>query len=283
MQELLLDFRKELQNLGYSESVYNYFPKQVRLLLEFTQENPQNITDTHLRDYYNYLLQKPNRHGTMSSQSHIYKQLLAIQLFFNYLQRIALIAENPYNLKIKRVKAPPRTILSQQQIQLLYKSAQTIEQTVLLHLCYGCGLRRVEALNLSVKDIDFEQRKLFVRQGKGQKRRVLPLTEKIAKDLKKYYTQSQGYRNSKTTHFLIHYKGYPMSYSKIYSLFKALLKQAQKKEPIPTICLHALRHSIATHLLENEMSIEMVRDFLGHKFLDTTEIYTRVNYFKMKV
>lgn len=284
IEHFIYDFRKELQNLGYSKNVCDYYPKYVRYLLEFTQENPQNITDIHLKEYCNYLQQRPKKYGTGSiSQSHAYTQLLAIRLFFDYLQRLQLIVQNPYNLQLKSVQSQPRTILNQTQIQILYKNCQTIEETILLHLCYGCGLRKSEAKNLTIKDIDFEQKKLFIRKGKRNKRRVIPLTDKITKDLKKYYHQSQKYRNPKITIFLIHYNGYPFSDTRIYLLFKALLKRVQEQEPLPTICLHALRHSIATHLLENEMSIEMVRDFLGHKSLNTTQIYARVNHFKMKV
>ena len=283
IDNFIYDFRKELQNLGYSEKSCNYYPKYVRYLLEFTQENPQNITDIHLKNYYNYLLQKPKKHGIgIISKSHAYSQLLAIRLFFDYLQRIEFITENPYTLQVKKAATTPRIILTQKQIQTLYKNCQSQEETILLHLCYGCGLRKSEAQNLSLKDINFEQKKLYVRKGKGQKRRVIPITDKIVKDFKKYFQQSQKHRNVKTNSFLIDKKGNSVSDTKIYSIFKTLLKQAQNKENIPSVCLHSLRHSIATHLLENEMTIEMVRDFLGHKSLNTTQIYTRVNQLKMK-
>ena len=81
--------------------------------------------------------------------------------------------------------------------------------------------------------------------------------------------------------FLINELGNPITGNTIYTIFKRILKRTQNINH-QNYCLHSLRHSIATHLLENEMSIEMVRDFLGHSQLGTTQIYTRINHLKLK-
>lgn len=149
-------------------------------------------------------------------------------------------------------------------------------------MCYGCGLRRSEAQDLNIKDVNFEQKLLFVRKGKGKKRRVIPLTEKITTDLHEYYKQNQWYRNENQESFLINIQGNRITGTTIYENFKKLLQKTKINTSDKNICLHSLRHSIATHLLENEMSIEMVRNFLGHQNLKTTQIYTRVNNLKLK-
>ena len=106
----------------------------------------------------------------------------------------------------------------------------------------------------------------------------MPLTESIIKDFRIYILETEDYSNDS---FLINKKGNRMSGCVIYKTFKALLKRTKNIEP-NNYCLHSLRHSIATHLLENDMSVEMVRDFLGHSQLSTTQIYTRINQLKMK-
>lgn len=282
LENTIYEFRKELENLGYCKTVIKNYPKYAQNLLTYTKTEAITITENQIKEYYQYLKEKPKSNGKeVISQSHIHSQLLAIRLFFEYLQRIGKIKQNPYTLKVKSPTKNQRNILTQNEIQTLYKTAQNLEETILLHLCYGCGLRRSEAQDLNIKDVNFEQKLLFVRKGKGKKRRVIPITEKITNDLQGYYKQSELYRNENLEAFFITHQGSRIRGNTIYETFKKLLQKTKINTPEKAICLHSLRHSIATHLLENEMSIEMVRNFLGHQHLKTTQIYTRVNHLKL--
>lgn len=277
------DFRRELLNLGYSKNVIDNYPKYAQNLLDYTKENLQKISETHIKNYYEYLKTKLKKNKTVIiSQSHIYSQLLAIKLYFEYLERTKTIKRNPYTLRIKQTTKKERIVFTQEEIQELYKNCQNSVEKAILHLCYGCGLRRNEVELLTIKDINFEQKLLFIRKGKGKKRRVIPLTETIIKDLKEYFTSTEIIRNNNEESFLININGSKMKGNNIYNLFKKILKRTQSLKP-ENYCLHSLRHSIATHLLENEMSIEMVRDFLGHSQLVSTQIYTRINFLKTKL
>jgi integrase/recombinase XerD len=259
------------------------YPKYAQNLLDYIKENPQKISEIHIKNYYQYLKTKPSRITKKAiSESHIYSQLLAIKLYFEYLERTKTIKRNPYNLRIKQTAKNERIVFTQEEIQLLYASCQNATETTILHLCYGCGLRRNEVELLNLKDINFEQKLLFVRKGKGKKRRVIPLTETIIQDLKEYFTATEIIRNNNEESFLININGSKMRGNNVYNLFKRILKRTQSLNP-ENYCLHSLRHSIATHLLENEMSIEMVRDFLGHSQLVSTQIYTRINFLKTKL
>jgi integrase/recombinase XerD len=281
--EEIYNFRKELQNLGYSKNVVASYPKYAQDLLQFTNKTYQKIQDTDIKNYYHYLQQKPSqRQQGLVSESHTYSQLLAIKIFFNYLERTYKIKRNPYNLRIKQNIRKERVVFTCQEIQELYKNCKTIEEKTILNLCYGCGLRKTEVELLKAKDLNFEQKLLFVRLGKGKKRRVIPLTQRIVTDLKKYDQYSKKYRTDSEDYFLRNKQGNPIKGHSIYSIFKALV-QRTKKTDYRLYCLHSLRHSIATHLLENEMSIEMVRDFLGHGQLKTTQIYTRINLLKTEL
>jgi integrase/recombinase XerD len=282
-EDTLYLYKKELQNLGYCQGVIINYPKYAQNLLDYTKENPENINPNHIENYHNYLKQKVHqRRKVIISENYIHSQLLGVRFFFEYLERIGKIKINPYQLKIKSPIKTTRDIISQDQIKQLYKNCKTLEETIILHLCYGCGLRRSEAQNLDIKDINFEQKLVFIRKGKGKKRRVIPITQTISEDLKKYYQSNENYRSEKQESFMINAKGNRISGGSIYQSFKVLLKTIEKGELTTIICLHSLRHSIATHLLENEMSIEMVRNFLGHQNLNTTQIYTRTSQIKLK-
>ena len=192
MDDTINDFRRELLNLGYSKNVVVNYPKYAQNILDYIKEIPQKITDQHIKKYYQYLKEKPKRNGIGTiSESHIYSQLLAIKLYFEYLERAKTIKRNPYTLRIKQAAKNERIIFTQEEIQILYKTCQNSVEKTILHLCYGCGLRRNEVELLDLKDVNFEQKLLFIRKGKGKKRRVIPLTEAIVKDLKEYciYTE----------------------------------------------------------------------------------------------
>ena len=283
IDDSVFNYRKELQGLGYSKNAVDNYPKYAQNLLNYSKENPQKIKDTHIKNYYHYLQTKTSQtRKAPLSESHIYSQLLAIKLYFDYLERTRTIKQNPYNLRIKQPTKKERLVFTQEEIKTLYQNCDNLLETTILNLCYGCGLRRTEVILLDVKDINFEQKLLFIRKGKGKKRRVIPLTESIVKDLKNYNNQIEIYRKEKIQNFLINELGNPITGNTIYITFKRILKRTQKIDH-QNYCLHSLRHSIATHLLENEMSIEMVRDFLGHTQLGTTQVYTRINFLKTKL
>ena len=132
-------------------------------------------------------------------------------------------------------------------------------------------MRRNEAVELKTNDIDLENCLLYIRKGKGRKRRVIPFTKQVKKDIEFFLSVEIN----KTENLL------NITATRIYEEFKKLLKKAELDNQKFT--LHCLRHTIATQLLEQGMELEKVRDFLGHEYLGTTQIYTRVNYGNRKL
>ena len=125
-------------------------------------------------------------------------------------------------------------------------------------------MRRNEAVELKTNDIDLENCLLYIRKGKGRKRRVIPFTKQVKKDIEFFLSVEKN----KTENLL------NITATRIYEEFKKLLKKADLDNQKFT--LHCLRHTIATQLLEQGMELEKVRDFLGHEYLGTTQIYTRI-------
>jgi integrase/recombinase XerD len=294
---LCREFLKHLTHLGYSKTSQNTHPQHVREFLSYCEQQGvtriEDILPLHIQSHYQYLEQRPcrGRSGNLSSMS-LAQHLYAIRLLLDYLQETGQLTKNPISgLVFPRPYSRVREVLSQDEIKELYKSAHSARDRAVLSLFYGCGLRRSEAEKLNIRDIHFKTQLLYVREGKGMKRRVIPLTGVIAQDLKDYclgqrseylsgqYICSKEARIDADNAFLLNNRGTRMKgVSALRHLNCIVRRTGIEKE----ICLHSLRHCIATHLLENGTSIDYVRKFLGHEFLDTTRIYTRVSNEQLK-
>jgi len=142
----------------------------------------------------------------------------------------------------------------------------------MLDLCYGCGLRRSEALNVKVDDVNFDRKIIHVRQGKNYKDRFVPMSQKVYDGVKLFVYQYHRCFNKRKGYI------YPFGADALAEALEMLVKQSDCesiKEKQPT--LHTLRHSIATHLLQNGMNIEHIARFLGHSSLETTQLYTHIS------
>ena len=274
MQEVK-QFRIHLERLGYSRTSINMLPSCVKEFLECQGHNQiENITSADIVRYHEYLKERPNKRTKGGlSESYINHHIYSLKLFFGWQQEKGAITENPISsLEFKAPTSKPREILTPEEIKTLYNACETLKERAVLSLFYGCGIRRTEGEKLNLKDIHFRSNILYVREGKGSKRRAVPLSPQVKKDLWNYATKERETKENETAFMTnkIKERTRGSSYNKI--LKSILEKTGIKKE----ITLHCLRHSIATHLLESGLSVENVRDFLGHKHLESTQIYTRV-------
>ncbi len=274
--QIVQNYKNHLHRLGYNKSSVQMLPSCLKEFLKFTGKPVKFIEANDITNYHEYLQNRPNRRRSGGlSESYITHHIYSLKLFFTWQQELRNITENPMNAiaptAFKTPEHKPREILSSSEIKALYDACETLQQRAILSLYYGCGLRRSEGVALNLKDVRFRSNLLYVRDGKGGKRRVVPMSASVKKDLWKYVLKE---RTSKTeTAFLIGKMGGRLSGERCNKILKELLKRSNIEDGIT---LHALRHSIATHLLDNGLSVEYVRDFLGHKHLESTQIYTRV-------
>ncbi|MCF6183420.1 MAG: tyrosine-type recombinase/integrase [Bacteroidales bacterium] len=221
---------------------------------------------------------------------------MAIDKFLEFLHQIGMqTAPTPLNYRInpdKQVRINKIQPLTQAEIKELQANIKNIglelpytkrerihEQLRLVFvLYYACGLRRTEGQNLQIQDIDFDKKTIFIRQGKNYKDRIIPINNQVLKALEHYI---YNFRNlQKVKHNLSRNIGNRLFLSTTGTLNNNLqrLQQITGNEQIRAkkLTLHILRHSIATHLLQNGMSIENISRFLGHSTLDSTQIYTHI-------
>lgn len=160
-------------------------------------------------------------------------------------------------------------ILSKKEIRLILEACDNIKHKAILSLIYSSGLRRSELIGLEITDIDSNRMLLIIRSGKGKKDRVSLLSEKTLELLRQYY---QKYRPSK---FL--FEGQNKEQYSASSIRKILSNAALKAGIRRRVTPHMLRHSFATHLLEQGTDIRYIQELLGHSSSKTTEIYTHVS------
>jgi len=171
---------------------------------------------------------------------------------------------------IPRLKEPHKLpkVLAPEHVAALISGTANFKHSLLLSVAYSGGLRLAEIVNLKCEDIDFTRNVIWVRQGKGGKDRVVMLSKTIRNDLKSYLKIAVP-----KLHVFESNRGGPLSRRTAQAIFE----QACHRAKIPwKVGIHSLRHSFATHLLENGTDLRYIQALLGHESSRTTEIYTHV-------
>jgi len=296
------EYTSWLDTLGFSNGLVYDYKFRVRDFLVWLQMQGINqikqVKAKHITTYFDYLQIRPNKRKNGGlSVSHLNHNFIAIDKLMEFLHQMGMdTAPVPTNYRLKVDKEQRINNIepfTQQEIKELRNNIENIypnftftrkeikhEQLKLIFaLYYACGLRRTEGYNLTVKDIDFDKRTLFVRQGKNYKDRIVPMNENVYKALQHYI---YNFRNlQKVPHkrlFLSTAGTLNKSLQHLQQTTQIYAERSRSNKTIKQkrISLHILRHSIATHLLQNGMSIENISRFLGHSTLDSTQIYTHI-------
>lgn len=292
-------FMRYLQAIGYSKASCTTFATGMREFLHWLEKHQvaaiQEIEESDIEDFYVYQQERPSATGGTLSESRIALNMYTLKLFFTHLQDTEQIAVNPMgNLDYTRdYKRTRENLLSREDIDKLYDQCETAKQRALLGVIYGCGLRRQEAVKLNTKDVQFKTGMLYVREGKGGRKRTIPLSKTVLNDFKDYYfnerskgilacrsfSEGRNYRTGDLEAFMLNHHGTRMQGDTYLEEIKKLLSKADLDRQIT---LHHFRHAIATHLLESGMKTEHVKDFLGHMSIETTQTYTHITTKEMK-
>jgi integrase/recombinase XerD len=274
--QYLTDFATYLEATGYRPSTRQMayscverFLNWWRTCLGNDEKSPLQLTSKDIELWHQFLEERPNlrRAGGLSARM-IRHYLYCLRLFYNYLEQSGALESNPMSdYPLPKVKTPKRLILSPTQMRMLYRQTNLLERAM-LHIYYGLGLRRSEGEQLKLKDVDLQNGILYVRKGKGDKRRAVPMSPSIKADLLEYLSNRRG--DLTHDYFLINKRSNPLRGNTANKYLKRLLNKAGLSTDIS---LHSLRHSIASHLLLSGLSMEQVRDFLGHQYLEATQIY----------
>jgi len=257
-QKYLEQTKQELKLRNYSPKTIKAYLGCLRGYFDFQKFNLEKIDEENIK---RFLLNKQNKN--YSSQT-INLYLNAIKFFY----REVLKTPQKINLKFaKRSKKLP-IVLSREEIKNIIESIKNPKHKLIISLAYGAGLRISEITGLKIEDVDLEELIIHLKNTKGKKDRITVFPEKIKIDLQNLIAD----KNS-DDYFFESERGGKLTERTAQKIFENALHKTNIKK---NATFHSLRHSFATHLLENGTDIRYVQELLGHANIRTTQIYTKV-------
>ena len=261
INNLLSDFVVKLRIQRYAPaSIKTYKNALSKFLIAFQKQDLEQVTVQQVQLFIHHLQTK--HHISAVYQRQILASITKFYTLF-YNRSIDLSLLYP-----KRKAKPLPKYLTVSEVKRLLSLCRNLKHLCILQILYGCGLRVSEVLALKIADIDSDAMCLMVREAKGKKDRALPLPQTLLYNLRQYYLayRPEGY-------LFEGQKGGEYTAKSIQNFIKKYAREAKIQKSVTP---HMLRHSYATHQLENGVNIRYVQDLLGHNSIKTTELYTHV-------
>jgi integrase/recombinase XerD len=258
MKELLLKLKRELEIRNFSNKTVTSYIYSVEKFIEYSRVN--GLNENCVKDY----VQKNLR---LKNSSSVRKDLFAIKFFFENVLNKKLIVPNP-----KKNNTLP-FILTMEEIKKIIEMTSNIKHVLIIKILYGSGLRVSEVVNLKKKDLNFDEGLIHIRLAKGKKDRFVTIPSSIIEGLKNYCSLEPG------NYLFESNRGGKLSKDTIQ---KIVQNSARKAEIRKRVYPHLLRHSFATHLLEQGTDLRIIQKLLGHSNIKTTQIYTQISQSSIK-
>ena len=256
-----------MQTSGRSPSTLKNYSRYIAQISLHFNCLPTELADDQIEDYLHGLLR-----DSTPSESYFKHTVYGLRFLFRLegLQdkRIALPS-------IQREKKLP-IVLSRSEVKAMIKEATLLKHRLLVGLLYGCGLRCGEARGIKLQDIDLDRGMLLVRQTKSKKDRYVPLGNLLAKGIAKHIAAENLTKSvSGSQAYLFSGNDYDSRYSQ-RGVQWAIKMLSKKAGILKEVSVHTLRHSYATHLLEDGLDIVSIKDLLGHSHIETTMVYLHI-------
>jgi len=260
--ELIDKYTKILQLKNYSPKTEQAYLHHLNIFLDYiSKSNVSSVDSKILLDYFNYLKQTRK-----FSYSAIKQSLASVRFLF--LDVLKKEIDFDFFVKIKKPNSLPN-ILTIEEVKKIINSITNLKHRAIISTIYSCGLRISEAVNLKINDIDTSAMTIKIVNAKGKNDRIVMLSEKLLSLLRKYFKEYKP-----KVYLFEGQKGEKYSSRSVQKIFNNTVKKIGIKKKVT---VHSLRHSFASHLLDNGTDIRFIQELLGHKHLSTTQIYTHIN------
>ncbi|MFN6992439.1 MAG: site-specific tyrosine recombinase/integron integrase [Fervidobacterium sp.] len=253
-----------------SENTVKAYIKDIRRFFEYIQKSPREVSRADIEKFIK-ALSKGEITNTTVTETTISRYISSLRVFFDYLQLIGSVNEDPTErVKHPRLRKKIPSFLTPEEIKAMINSfdeEKKLKYKAIISVLYFCGLRVSELCNLRVDDVSFYPPYVKVVMGKGNKDRLVPISENLVPLLEMYIEKY------KPKIYFFENKGKPLHPSTVFRIVK---RTAKKVGITKHIHPHTLRHSFATHLIMNNVNVKIVQELLGHSNLSTTSIYLHV-------
>lgn len=260
--KILKKLEIEMKLRGFSVNTIGPYLLYNQKFLEYIKKSPEDVTEDDIKDF---LVHKMEDSVTNGSLSYIKS---ALKFYYD-----EILGKNFSWIKTPRQTKALPVVLTKNEIKKLIDSTENEKHKLLIELLYSTGLRLSECINLKYSDLDIKESIGWVRKGKGSKDRIFIISDTFKHDLIRYKDKKGG------TEYIFTVSGRKMSPRGIQHAIKVSVERAGIEK---SVHVHTLRHSFATHLLENGVDIRKIQQLLGHSNLQTTQIYTQVSSDEIK-
>jgi len=260
---------EDLQLYGFSDRTQETYLYRAKKIIEYFNKPPEEITDDELRGYFLYL--KNDKKYARATQT---IALCGIKfLFEKTLKKKFDVLDIVHSHRIDKLPV----VLSREEVKLVLKNIRVLRHRACLTLIYSCGLRLHEATSIKVNQVDSKRMLIHIQKAKGGIGRYVPLPETTLKILRAHYKTHLNpllvFPAPGRGEYLESISTKPLPDSSIQTVFKKSLREVGVNKDAS---VHTLRHSYATHLLEDGTDIRVIQEYLGHKSIRTTMIYTHL-------
>jgi len=263
---------------GLSENTEAAYRRDLLEFIDYLDANGVNSFNEIKRSHINYYIRDLRRKNLAPTS--VTRKIASLRGWFKWMMGMSLIVHDPtVALEHPKLSKHLPKVLSINEVDILLAQKLSLVEKSILELLYATGLRVSELANLKIQNLNLKHSyvKCF---GKGAKERIVPMG-KMAKEVLQNYILYRGeiLKNANETDFLfLHDSGKPVSRQDIYSMIRDLGEKILNKHITP----HTLRHSFATHMLENGADLRVVQELLGHSDVATTQLYTHVSKKRLK-
>jgi integrase/recombinase XerD len=282
-------FLEQLKRKGYTEATLVSKAYCLNTFFSYLKQRKgaeiESVTETRIRGYVRQRYYHMNAKGKQNIPETRNNEIEVVKQLFSFLTAQEHLATDP-SIKVEYIKEPkvqiPKDVMTRKELEKLFKQPDMgtvlgYRDRICMELLYATGMRRRELTGLDVSDINLKEQLIYIRKGKGQKDRMVPVNDTATQYLSHYINYIRPKmmtRKKKPEALILNERGTCLHYQAMGDRLRKHIKTAVLKKHIT---LHSFRHTCATHLIQRGMPVRQVQELLGHKQLDTTIRYLQLS------